>query len=112
MGEKIQELMPDYKRIYYDILYDKCPERIDEFKNLLEKPTLSVLDILELNQKIFGKVDRSIETFNQRHRSYSTDDISEILEYQKKNNMNNAQLANRFKLSRNTITKWKKLFNS
>lgn len=112
MDRKIQQLIPDYKRIYHDILSDKYPERIDEFKNIFEKATLSVLDIVELNQKIFGKVDRSTEVFNQRHRSYGTNDIFEILEYQKENNMNNLQLANHFKLSRNTITKWKKMFRS
>ncbi|MDP9962253.1 helix-turn-helix domain-containing protein [Chryseobacterium lathyri] len=112
MGKKIQQLKPDYKRIYHDILSDEYPERIDEFKNILEKPILSFLDMLQLNQKIFGKVDKSIETFNQRHRSYSANDIFEILDYQKNNNLNNVQLANHFKLSRNTITKWKKMFRS
>lgn len=110
MDEKRQQLMPDYRMIYYDILSNKYPERMDEFKNLLEKPTLSVLEILQINQKIFGKVDKSVERFNQRHRSYSSNDIFEILEYQKKNNMSNMQLANHFKLSRNTVAKWKKLF--
>lgn len=110
MGEKIQQLMPDYKMIYYDILFDRSPERIEEFKELFEKPTLSVLEILEINQKIFGKADKSVERFNQRHRSYNSNDIFEILEYQKKNNMSNMQLANHFKLSRNTVAKWKKLF--
>ena len=36
--------------------------------------------------------------------------ILEILQYQKNNNLNNNQLADHFKLSRNTITKWKKIY--
>lgn len=37
MGEKIQQLMPSSKRIYHDILSDKYSERINEFKNFLDR---------------------------------------------------------------------------
>lgn len=48
---------------------------------------------------------------NQKYRSYDKATIIEILNYQKKNSLNNTQLSNHFKLSRNTVTKWKTLFN-
>lgn len=48
---------------------------------------------------------------NKSHRAYSKEAIYKILEYQKKNCLNNTQLAKHFKLSRNTVTKWKILFN-
>jgi hypothetical protein len=35
-----------------------------------------------------------------------------MLDYQKKNKLTNSQLAKHFKLSRNTVTKWKRLFVS
>lgn len=48
---------------------------------------------------------------SRRHHSYDLASIIDILEYQKKNQLNNIQLANHFKLSRNTVAKWKKSFN-
>ncbi len=102
---------PDYHRIYNDIINKKHPEKKEACKALLNKKELSVLDIIELNNKIFGLPDRATETFNQKHRSYDTSAILKILDYQKIYKLNNSELAQHFKLSRNTVTKWKKLFS-
>jgi len=110
MDRKVQNLRPDYIRIYTDIINKKKPDKKGECKNLLRKEELSVLDILELNRKIFGNLDKEIEMINQKFRSYQESDILQILDYQRKNNLNNIQIANHFKTSRNTIAKWKKLF--
>jgi|SRR6218665_412683 len=99
-------MKPDYKRIYSDILTKKYPHKREERKTLLAKESLSVLGIIELNKKIFGIPDKE----NQKHHSYSKSDILYILDYQKKHKLNNLQLANHFKLSRNTVAKWKKRF--
>ncbi len=109
MDRKIQSLRPDYIRIYTDIINKKNPDKKEECENLLKKEELSVLDILELNRRIFGNADKEIETVNQKFRSYQESDILQILDYQRKNNLNNIQLANHFKTSRNTISKWKKI---
>lgn len=101
---------PDYKRIYSDILNEKFPEKSSEFGKLLDKKQLSALDIINLNKKIFGIPDKEISEENQKTRSYSKSDILQILDYQKKYNLNNSQLARHFSLSRNSITKWKKMF--
>jgi len=66
------------------------------------------MDIIKLNEIIFG-IKKENELCNPKHHSYSKNDIIQILEYQKKNKLNNSQLANHFKLSRNTITKWKRI---
>ncbi|MBB4807868.1 hypothetical protein HNP38_003184 [Chryseobacterium defluvii] len=97
---------PDYKRIYHDIIIKKYPDKKDKCQLLLEKQDLSALDIIKLNSLIFGKTNRE---FNQRYKSYSRSAIREILKYQAENNLNNTQLAHHFKLSRNTVTKWKRL---
>ncbi|KMQ58345.1 transposase [Chryseobacterium sp. FH2] len=110
MDRQIQEVKPDYKRIYSDILKEKYPEKEHNCKSLLSKKNLSAIDIIELNQKIFGLADKEAEVFNQKHRSYDKIDILQILAYQKKHKLNNSQLANYFKLSRNTVAKWKKMF--
>ncbi|SMP94191.1 hypothetical protein SAMN05421679_105273 [Epilithonimonas pallida] len=100
---------PDYKNIYLDILQKKYPHKKEECRILLSKENLSVLNIIELNQRIFGKDKESMQ-FNQKHRSYKKSDILNILDYQKKYKLNNCELANHFKLSRNTVAKWKKMF--
>ena len=103
-------ICPDYKAIYRDILHHKFPDKIKECLPLLDKKFLSTLDILTLNRRIFGNSNKESEQFNQKHRSYNKSDILQILDYQKKHQLNNSQLANHFKLSRNTIAKWKKMF--
>jgi hypothetical protein len=101
---------PDYRKIYTDVISMKFPEKKAECDHLLSKEKLSIFDILELNNKIFGRPNGTQEKNNQRHRSYNKTDILRILDYQKKNHLNNSQVASHFKLSRNTLTKWKKLF--
>ncbi|MDV7695514.1 helix-turn-helix domain-containing protein [Chryseobacterium soli] len=106
----MEKLIPDYKRIYNDIIIKDFPDKRDCCMRLLQKESLSVVDIIELNEKIFGFPDKETFAANQRHRSYRKTDILKILDYQKKNQLNNKQLALHFKLSRNSVTKWKKRF--
>ena len=101
---------PDYFQIYTDILNKKHPDKKEECQSLLQKENLSAIDIIELNKKIFDKQNKETESFNQKHRSYSKTDILKILDYQKKHKLNNTQVANHFNLSRNSVTKWKKMF--
>lgn len=107
----MQSPKPDYKRIYSDIITKKFLHKKEECETLLSKETLSVLDIIKLNQKIFG-MDKESEEINQRYRSYNKSDIDKMLDYQKKNKLNNTELAKHFKLSRNTVAKWKRIFTN
>ncbi|WP_291117411.1 helix-turn-helix domain-containing protein [Empedobacter sp. UBA7248] len=100
----------NYKTLYIDILNDLYPSKISVCQEILDKKALTVLDILELNKLIFGDEYKKNIQINQKFKSYSRHDILLILDYQKKHQLNNSQLANHFKLSRNTITKWKKIF--
>ena len=109
--DKQAQIKPNYKKIYTDILSQKYPEKKDKCISLLEKQNLSALDIINLNEQIFGAgTSKTHNNSNQRHRSYSKADILKILDYQKKHKLNNSQLALHFKLSRNTVAKWKKMF--
>ena len=99
----------NYQQIFRDILDTKYPEKKKVCIPLLQKVNLSAMDIVKINTEIFG-ISRENETSNQKHRSYHKSDILKILNYQKKHNLNNSQLANYFKLSRNTVAKWKKIF--
>jgi len=110
MDKKIQKIeRPDYKRIYADIIKKIYPEKEEKFIGILKKRDLTTLDIIRLNSLIFGTKNTDNNTFNQSHKSYDISTIREILKYQIHNNLNNTHLASHFKLSRNTITKWKKI---
>ncbi|MDN3695287.1 helix-turn-helix domain-containing protein [Chryseobacterium tructae] len=104
-------MTPDYKQIYSDILQEKFPERwIDiEVRNKLDTLN-SALDVLTFNKLVFGEPEYMIGFSNQRLRSYDEESIVKILRYQKQNRLSNMQISNDFKISRNTITKWKSIF--
>ncbi|WP_164465209.1 helix-turn-helix domain-containing protein [Chryseobacterium lactis] len=102
---------PDYKKIYSDLISVKYPEKKEVCTHLLSKKDLSVLDVIDINRILFSKDSKENTEFNQKHPSYNKPAIDQILEYQKKNQLNNSQLAQHFKLSRNTIAKWKNQFS-
>lgn len=103
--------MPDYKQIYSDILTEKFPEKLIDSAVKRKLETLdSAIDVLKFNQLIFGDPDYVIGGNNQRLRSYDEESILKILRYQKRNELTNLQLSTHFKISRNTITRWKSIF--
>lgn len=111
MDRKVRKIIaqPNYHKIYSDILEQKFPDKIDDCKVFLEKKTFSALEIITLNQIIFGK-EMNTENINAKHRSYDEKSIKKILAFQQKNNMNNSELSKFYKISRNSVTKWKKLY--
>lgn len=101
---------PDYNRIYLDLINRKFPDRRKELIPLLDKEIKNSLELITLNNLIFNYQKKDVMAFNQRLRSYDEISIKKILKYQKMNQLTNQQVANQFKISRNTIAKWKKLF--
>lgn len=106
MDKKESKITPNYKRIYNDILNEMFPEKKHKFNDILSKPNLSSLDIINLNSKIFEKEYKP----ERKYHSYNKSDILEMLDYQKKYKLNDSQLAKHFKISRNSVAKWKKIF--
>ncbi|CAI8837705.1 helix-turn-helix domain-containing protein [Chryseobacterium sp. IT-36CA2] len=104
-------MIPDYKQIYTDILEEKFPEKLTEaaIRHKLEALN-SAFDILKFNQLVFGEPEYRVGFNNQRLRSYDEESILKILKYQKQCGLNNLQLGKQFKISRNTIAKWKTVF--
>lgn len=111
MDQQEQHRRPDYKRIYTDLISSKFPDKKKECEKYLNKENLSNLNIIELNQKIFGKSDKKIISESQKYRAYDKTTIFEILDYQNKKQCSNSELAAHYNISRNTITKWKKIFS-
>ncbi|MDM1554918.1 helix-turn-helix domain-containing protein [Chryseobacterium indologenes] len=96
---------PNFKRIYIDMIRLKYPDKTKELLKILDKEILTDYDLLQLNKSLFGN-----QQYNQKLKAYDRETILRILDFQKNNNLNNTQLASHFKLSRNTVTKWKKIF--
>ncbi|WP_114821098.1 helix-turn-helix domain-containing protein [Chryseobacterium sp. KLBC 52] len=97
---------PNYKQIYHDIILEQFPNKMKQCQNILSKSVLSALDVIKLNSILWRKHNVN----NQKHKSYDKASILKMLEFQKKNKMNNLQLAAHFNVSRNTVTAWKKRF--
>ncbi|PQA96892.1 hypothetical protein B0A69_02165 [Chryseobacterium shigense] len=101
---------PNYTKIYNDLIERNFPEKKEEFEDLLSKKIKNSLDLIKINNMIFNHQNKETNFFNQRLRSYDEESIKKILKYQISNQLNNRQTANLFKLSRNTVSKWKKIF--
>lgn len=104
-------MCPDYKQIYSDIINEKFPDKLSDPVIISKLNSLNTtVDILNFDKLIFGEAKYAVEFSNQRLRSYDKNSILEILEYQNKNKLTNIEVANHFKTSRNTISKWKNIF--
>lgn len=113
MDKKTQNKLkskPHYVKIYRDLVRMKYPQHWEDVKELLEKDELSYFEIERLNKKLFQTNSPNKEQLQQKYKAYDEKTITQILLYQKKNNLNNLQLAKHFKLSRNTVAKWRKIF--
>lgn len=105
--------MPDFKLIYTDIINEKFPEKINDplIRNKLNALNTAV-DVLKFNILVFGESEYTILSKSQRLRSYDEASIREILDYQSKNKLTNTETGNHFKISRNTIARWRSFFKS
>lgn len=104
-----ESLKPNYIKIYTDLIAMKFPEKKDTCRVFLQKEFLTELDVIKLENIIFGK-SVCKNNNNKKHRSYDKSTIQKILDFQKAKNLNNLQLAKHYGLSRNTVAKWRKMF--
>lgn len=93
----------NYKRIFQDILDLKFPEKKELRTVVLEREINDFYDVLSLNKMIFGD-----ENKENKHKSYDSSTITKVLKYQQENKLSNIETAQKFNLSRNTVSAWKK----
>lgn len=103
---------PNYNALYADLIQKKYPTRLKEIEKYLSKEILTALDVIQINDLLFSNKTKTKLKVDQQLRSYQKEEILAILKYQQKNSLNNTQLALRFRLSRNTVSKWKKLYEN
>jgi|SRR5690554_4799893 len=101
---------PDFGRIFKEIAEKNnlCDTKIEAISRRKE---WNSLDVIKMNEKIFGRASIGSLSFNQKHKAYDKSSIIEILNYQKEYSLNDTEMMKIFKISRNTINKWQKLFN-
>ena len=109
-AQKSRRIGPDYRKIYEDLIRYKFPEQWDELQPLLTHKQLDYFAVNRLNKRLFGEKNEEQLAQAQKYKSYDKATILKILDYQKKHQLNNTELALHFKLSRNTVGKWLKLF--
>lgn len=103
---------PDFQKIYSEIIKRDHPEKENDCRFYLNRTDWSSMDVITVNNILFAeKCSKEVLAFNQKHRAYDEKTILKILQYQKKNNLNDAQVSKHFKLSRNTLFKWKRNFS-
>lgn len=110
MDKQIQQGV-NYKKLYSDMIAYMYPNRLKEFQFILKKEKVNSFDIIIMQNKMLPQISKEQLEVNQRFRSYDEKTIKKILQFQKDNLLTNTQLASHFKLSRNTVAKWKKIFN-
>lgn len=98
----------NYKKLFQDIITLKYPDNRKDCVPLLEKEQLSEFDVVKLSNMLSDDNTKDRLKFNQAHKAYSKKTVEKILTYQAKNGLSNSDTAAFFKMSRNTIAKWKK----
>lgn len=102
-------MKPNYTRIYLDLIKYKNKEQtvskalIDKINNIR-----IVKDILDIEKELFKNEDLE---YNQKLKCYDESTVKVLLDHQKANNLTNVEIGNKYKISRNTIAKWKKIYN-
>lgn len=99
--------MINYELIFEEMAATKRQEINIQLKNACQNIHKN-LDVLSINKTIVGEGEKQDASLC----SYTENDIFYILKYKQDNNLNNSQTANHFKLSRNTVTKWIKIYGN
>lgn len=104
--------MINFKVLYKDIIKDKFPEfefdntiisKIDDLDN-------SAMKIFYLNNFIFYNTENSLDNIDSRLKSYTENEILDILRYQNAFNLSNTEIVKEFRMSRTTLILWKRRF--
>ncbi|WP_292011240.1 helix-turn-helix domain-containing protein [Chryseobacterium sp.] len=105
-------MRPNYTKIYEDLLRLEHPEKLEEpnIKRLLENLN-SAEDILNLNEKIFTPSKESLKD-NQKLKTYDRKTMLKLLQYQKQHGFSTNYMSKKYKISRTTLTKWRKTFGN
>ena len=109
----------NYKTLYLDFVShtNQLPESIkQQLIELLKqenKEHISYKRLIEINGVIKENMYQSRYVEHKKYKQLKVYDehyIKYLLKYQQRNNMTNTALSYKFKLSRNTVARWKGIF--
>jgi len=102
-------MRPNYSKIYHDLLLAEHPEKLKDSKVTELLQNLNTSDeVIRFNEKIFKQSKESLEN-NQKLRTYDRETMLKILSYQKQHGFSSNYISKKYKISRTTIAKWKKI---
>lgn len=103
-------MRPNYTKIYQDMLKQDYPDKLKDPKILtLLKKLNTTEDILKFNDKVFEQ-SRESQQNNQKLKTYDKKTMLKLLQYQKKHEFSTSYMSRKYKISRTTLAKWKKMF--
>lgn len=102
-------MKPNYTKIYHDLLLEEYPEKLKDgkVKELLQNLNTSD-EVIKFNEKLFEQSKESQEN-NQKLRTYDKETMMKILTYQKQHGFSSNYISKKYKISRTTLAKWKKI---
>lgn len=102
-------MRPNYSKIYHDLLQAEYPEKLKDVKVTELLQNLNTSDeVIKFNEKLFKQSKESLEN-NQKLRTYDRETMLKILMYQKQHGFSSNYISKKYKISRTTIAKWKKI---
>ncbi|CAM3840251.1 transposase [Flavobacterium branchiophilum] len=103
-------MKPNYYQLYSDMFDEKIISNLKKDLSFLKKENVSNLDIINFDQEI-NLHSKSHNFENQKLRSYDENSITKVLSYQKEYALTDYQTSLHFKISRNTLRKWRNYYN-
>lgn len=112
--------MINYELLYTDFVTESVhfseQEKAEMLKELTGngKERITYKTLLRLNGIIARKVRREHlqSKYATQLKAYDRPFIQSVLKYQKKYGLTNSDISKQFKISRNTVNRWKKVFGS
>ncbi len=116
VGKTLSKKKIKYKSLYLDFIDDT------EFESHIDKSFLkeSVMKIDEITSREIYKLNTLIREYSkseytwiqyQQLKSYDKDHILRVLKEQKEYDLSNSEISRKYNMSRNTIARWKRIFN-
>jgi hypothetical protein len=91
-------------KIFHDLL-QSATKKIEPSTGIM-KDDLSSMDILNLSLQFSKSVDDYDSLDDYRHKNYDQETIMKVLKELREFNLTISEVANQYKISRNTISKW------
>ncbi|MEY8761447.1 helix-turn-helix domain-containing protein [Chryseobacterium tongliaoense] len=103
-------MRPNYRKIFHDMLQLEHPDKLEDpkIRELLKKLNTTE-EVLNFNDKLFKQSKESLKN-NQKLKTYDKKTMLKLLQYQKKHGFSTSYMSKKYKISRTTISNWKKTF--